>query len=1089
MSDNQQNDSSKNTDSAQMEKPAGQPVEIPPELAIPIPEIPKEEEFSLAQTRNRPGKKERERLRAEQEKQRLSEFTQHEEKKRLHPKDLFENSPLPETKEIRPLRDTRPIGRLPKPAYVPPTEEARPSAQSARSRLEELFRSPAEPQAEQDPTPIAAQIRPIEATPLPESLPSPSGRVLKAAFPFMKPSIPTPQPKRRGRPPRNPLLITEPEIPSVPKKRGRPPRNPALNMESKLPKIPKKRGRPPKKASPDAENSEGAPPFNNLPLPGASATNSPLVPIQEIMPSTLVVLPIGQRPIMPGITIPLVFSDDTFLAAIKEIWESEHKTLAVSWSSKINSENVFASELCSVGTAMRIVKVMVNDGSVQILARAIQRLEKQEEISRTPLLVWRVSYLSDSTHTPGEELKAYTLSIISTVKDLLKLSPLFQEQLKMLLNHLDFEKPGLLMDLIAAMTTAQPARLQKVLEARDLLERGKLVLQLLKEELDVMQLQHQIKSQIDEKISKHQKDFFLKEQLKIIKKELGLEKDEKTADLESFRARLEKSQMPAEARKVAEEEISKLSILESASSEYPVTRTYLGWLCDLPWGIITEDQQDLVRAKQILDASHHGLDDVKDRVLEFIATMRKRKLPMGSIICLVGAPGVGKTSVARSIADSLGRKFYRFSVGGMRDEAEIKGHRRTYVGAMPGKIIQSLKRAGSSNPVILLDEIDKLHSGFQGDPAAALLEVLDSEQNKEFLDHYLDVRIDLSGVLFITTANSLDTIPAPLLDRMEVIKVSGYILEEKVAIARDHLLPHQLKEHGLQSRDLKINDKMFGYLVENYAREAGVRNLEKTLQRLCRKIVRKHAEGNTTPITLSSDSVTEFLGQPIFAGEELYNNGVPGTALGLAWTSMGGATLYVEALAIASEKGGFEQTGQMGAVMEESARIAYSFARSSVEKIEGSAKSFFQQNKIHLHIPAGATPKDGPSAGITMALAMHSLATNKPVRAPLAMTGELTITGKVLPVGGIREKIIAAKRVKVFEVILPAENRRDFEKLPEYIRSKITVHYVGRFSDLLAVAYNKSETSFGITGKGKRGRPPKVKKTLDYTNKPSKKNK
>ncbi len=473
----------------------------------------------------------------------------------------------------------------------------------------------------------------------------------------------------------------------------------------------------------------------------------------------------------------------------------------------------------------------------------------------------------------------------------------------------------------------------------------------------------------------------------------------------------------------------------------------------MPWGIFDEGNLDIHTARKILDTDHYGLEDVKLRILEFVSTIIKRQKVSGSIICLVGPPGVGKTSVGRSIANALGRKFYRFSLGGMRDEAEIKGHRRTYIGAMPGKIIQSLKRTGTANPVIMLDEIDKMGASYQGDPASALLEVLDPEQNVDFLDHYLDVRFDLSNILFITTANQLDTIPRPLLDRMEIIKLSGYIMEEKVQIAKRYLIPKQRKDHGLLASEVNITDAALRGIVDGYAREAGVRTLENMIKKIMRHVTMEQAEGKKNKISVTNRNLEEFLGKPVFTTEELYEKQIPGVVLGLAWTALGGTTLYIEASALKSKNAGFKQTGQLGNVMQESSEIAYSYVRSLIS-VDKKIHNFFTEHFIHLHVPAGATPKDGPSAGITMALALYSLAHNKPVKKGLAMTGELTLTGKVLPIGGVREKTIAARRVGIRELIFPNDNQKDFEELPDYIRNGLKAHFVSYFDDVLTVAFS-----------------------------------
>ncbi|MFW6101371.1 MAG: endopeptidase La, partial [Bacteroidota bacterium] len=699
----------------------------------------------------------------------------------------------------------------------------------------------------------------------------------------------------------------------------------------------------------------------------------------------------------------------------------------------------------------------VQDNSLQVLVQGLQRFSHQKTVRKDPLLQWQVKYYSDPDEKPSEELKAYTLSIVSSVKELLKKNPVFQEQIKMVLNQISIEKPGMLMDLISAMLTADGEKLQDVLATYDLYKRGEKLLVLLKEEIERSQIQEEIQKQINEKVSKQQREFFLREQLKVIKRELGIEKDDKESEIQKFKDRMKNLKLTEEAAEVISSEIEKMQTLEPSSSEFQVTRAYLNTLTELPWGIYSQDRLDIQEARRILDRDHYGLKDVKNRILEFISTVIKKGKHTGTILCLVGPPGVGKTSVGRSIADSMNREFFRFSVGGMRDEAEIKGHRRTYIGAMPGKVIQSLKRTGTSNPVIMLDEIDKMGVSFQGDPASALLEVLDPEQNKDFLDHYLDVRYDLSNILFITTANQLDTVPRPLLDRMEVIKLPGYILQEKVQIAKKYLIPRQIKEHGLKKSEVNISDEALRRIIDEYAREAGVRSLEKNIAKIMRQVTLRQSETGQKRFSVTKNNLEKFLGNPVFTTEKLYSKKMPGVSLGLAWTSMGGTTMYVEASAVKSKEGGFKQTGQLGKVMQESSEIAYSYVRSLLCEQKGNdgLANYFKDNFIHLHVPAGATPKDGPSAGITMALALYSLATDKPVKQDLAMTGELTLTGKVLPIGGIREKTIAARRVGVYNLIFPKDNQKDFDELPDYLKEGITPHFVDYFSDVLKVAYDK----------------------------------
>jgi ATP-dependent Lon protease len=781
-------------------------------------------------------------------------------------------------------------------------------------------------------------------------------------------------------------------------------------------------------------------------------TSSDVVIVSEILPSTLTVIPITHRPIFPGFMAPLTFSGRRVVSLLKERYESDSKLVGLVLIREIDEENYYHSKLHSVGTIIKIFKLnVVDEYTVQIVAQGLQRFQHLRTIEKEPLPRWKVAYISDPTEKPTGELKAYTLSLMTSVKDLLKLNPIFQEQLKLVIQHISHENPGLLMDMVASMLNADPEKLQELLETTNLVRRAEYLLILLREEIELTELQDQIEKKIEEKVSKQQREFLLREQLKIIKKELGLEKDDKSAEVEKFQKRIQDMSLSPEAAIVIKEELDKLQMLEPSSPEFNVTRSYLNALTELPWGIYSPDSLDIKKARTILDEDHYGLNDVKKLILEFIGTIIKRGAVSGSILCLVGPPGVGKTSIGKSIARALDRKFYRFSVGGMRDEAEIKGHRRTYIGAMPGKIMQCLKRTGTANPVIMLDEIDKLGKSFMGDPASALLEVLDPEQNKDFLDHYLDVRFDLSKVLFVTTANQLDTIPQPLLDRMEVIKLSGYIMEEKVQIAKRYLVPRQRESHGLKAAEIQISDPAMRQIVENYAREAGVRNLEKMIRKIMRQVTLKQAEGDKERFSITTKNLSRYLGHPIFTTEKLYKRSIPGVTLGLAWTSLGGATLYIEASALRGHAG-FKQTGQLGAVMKESAEIAFSYVRSALCDDEKYC-SFFNEHFIHLHVPAGATPKDGPSAGITMALALYSLATGKAVRKNLAMTGELTLTGKVLPIGGVKEKTIAARRVGITELIFPIDNKQMYLDLPEYIRAGITVHFVDYFDDVLTLVF------------------------------------
>ncbi|NBC07809.1 MAG: endopeptidase La [Bacteroidetes bacterium] len=777
--------------------------------------------------------------------------------------------------------------------------------------------------------------------------------------------------------------------------------------------------------------------------------------VEQVLPQNLTILPLSQKPIFPGLAMPLTFSGKAQVEALKKAVEEQEGYVGLVLARELDQDDYTESELYEVGTLFQVLRInpMAN-GAVQVLGRGVNRFRKKKVVLVKPSLRWEVEHHKEPEDKPGQDLRAYMMAISGEIKELLKLNPLFQEQVNMVVSQLNYDAPGMTMDVISNLLSSDAEALQELLETYDLHERAQTLLKMIKEELEIAQIQKRINQQIEEKVNKQQKEFFLREQLKAIKKELGIEKEEGESEVEKLEKRFAEKELPEEVQKTVDEELDKLRTLNVQSPEFNVTRSYLENIASLPWGYYSEDNSDIKKARTVLDDEHYGLEEVKDRILEFLSTVIKRGTVSGSIVCLVGPPGVGKTSVGKSVAHALDREFYRFSVGGMRDEAEIKGHRRTYIGAMPGKLIQALKRVGTSNPVVMLDEIDKIGTSFRGDPASALLEVLDPEQNSSFLDHYLDLPYDLSNVLFITTANQLDTIPGPLLDRMEVIRLAGYVTSEKVQIAKRYLLPKQLKEHGFEEDEIDITEEALALIAEKYAREAGVRNLEKQIRKIIRKATLKLAEEEEVKFTIEKDDVEEFLGKPVFKPERLYNESVPGVALGLAYTSLGGATLYVEANGIRGKNGSFKQTGQLGDVMKESAQIAHSYIRSRLSQMDNkAAQEYFDNHQVHLHVPAGATPKDGPSAGITMALALFSLATGKPIREDIAMTGELTLTGKVLPIGGVKEKAIAARRVGVTNLILPEDNRRDFEELQDHIKEGISVYYADYFDDVLAAAY------------------------------------
>lgn len=784
-----------------------------------------------------------------------------------------------------------------------------------------------------------------------------------------------------------------------------------------------------------------------------------IVLARDVLPGRMPVLPLEHRPLFPKMLVPMMVRDPQVSKMINAILETETHHIGLFLRKKGDDAEAegpppedVPPKLHKVGVIAEIQQIpgAGSNDAFQIVLNVLERASLKKIIQTEPFILADVDPVVETEMAKNDEIKAYSMSLIKSLKELMELNPLHQEELKLFMSQADLSEPFRLADLAANLTSADAEELQAVLEARDVFQRLSKALLLVKKEIDLSKIQVKINKQIEEKISKQQRDFFLREQLKAIKKELGIEKEGKDAEIERFEKRIAKCTLTDEARERIDEELEKLKLLEPASPEFHVTRTYLDWLTVLPWGIFTRDSYNLKKAQTILDRDHFGLDDVKERILEFLAVGIQKGNIAGSILCFAGPPGVGKTSIGRSIAESIGRNFYRFSVGGIRDEAEIKGHRRTYIGALPGKFIQSIKTCKSANPVIMLDEIDKIGASYRGDPASALLEVLDPEQNQDFLDHYLDVRFDLSNVFFICTANQLDTIPKPLLDRMELINIAGYINREKLAIGRHFLVPKQFKAHNVTEKDCKITQPALKAIIEGYAREPGVRDLEKRIQKIVRKAVKKRVKARR-PRTIKIDvkDLEDYLGKPVFTDDSLFKTGTPGVVTGLAWTSMGGDVLTIEATGIQTGKPGFKQTGQLGDVMVESSEIAYSHVRAIFNE-DGKSRDFFGTHQIHLHVPAGATPKDGPSAGITMACALYSLATGKAMKAGFAMTGELTLVGRVMPVGGIKEKVIAAKRNRIKHLILPRPNKKDYDELPDEIRKGFRTTFVDTFEDVVA---------------------------------------
>lgn len=866
---------------------------------------------------------------------------------------------------------------------------------------------------------------------------------------------------------------------------------------------------------------------------------------------TVLALPLPHRPLFPGFYMPIYVKDPKLLAALVEsrkrqapyagafLLKDEPGTEPSLSSGSETEKNIYDlkgkelfNRLHDVGTLAQITSIQGD----QVVLIGHRRLRVTEMVSEEPLTV-KVDHLKDKPYDKDDDvIKATSFEVISTLRDVLKTSSLWRDHVQTYTQHIgDFNFPRLA-DFGAAISGANKLQCQQVLEELDVHKRLQLTLELVKKELEISKIQESIAKAIEEKISGEQRRYLLNEQLKAIKKELGLETDDKTALSAKFRERLEpkKEKCPPHVLQVIEEELTKLQLLEASSSEFNVTRNYLDWLTALPWGNYSDENFDVMQAQQILDEDHYGLTDVKERILEFIAVGKLRGSSQGKIICLSGPPGVGKTSIGRSIARALNRKFFRFSVGGLADVAEIKGHRRTYIGAMPGKMVQCLKNVGTANPLVLIDEIDKLGKGHAGDPASALLELLDPEQNANFLDHYLDVPIDLSKVLFVCTANIVEMIPNPLLDRMEVISVAGYITDEKMHIARDYLEKNTREACGIKPEQAELTDAALLDLIENYCREAGVRNLQKQIEKIFRKIalrlVRQEAlneppaaevkaegvqelketlvvgetqseaelvedsnhelatETSTTTdavqegegaadskvtvetetekiqeiespktaekVLVESSNLSDFVGKPVFHADRIYDQTPVGVVMGLAWTAMGGSTLYIETTQIeqGEGKGALHVTGQLGDVMKESAQIAHTVARAILAEKEPDSP-FFANSKLHLHVPAGATPKDGPSAGCTMTTSLLSLATNKHVKKDLAMTGEVTLTGKILPIGGVKEKTIAARRSGVKTIVFPSANRRDFDELAANVKEGLDVHFVDNYNEIFNLAF------------------------------------
>ena len=710
------------------------------------------------------------------------------------------------------------------------------------------------------------------------------------------------------------------------------------------------------------------------------------------------------------------------------------------------------NDLYSVGVAALILRMIRElDGSQRVIVQGVSRIKVKEYIQREPYFKARSETMEDSP-VQGVEIEALMMNLKNLFQRAVELAPYLTAELGTMVSNI--KSPAILADLIASNLNLSTPEKQGILETFDVRERLTKVHLFLNKEVQVLELGNKIQSQVKEDMDRTQREYYLREQLKAIKKELG-ELDEHSTEIKELREKIKKAKMPPEALAAAEKELDRLAKIPPASAEYTVARTYLDWLVELPWSETTEDNLDIDNAQKILDEDHYDLEKVKKRILEYLA-VRKLKADMkGPILCFVGPPGVGKTSLGRSIARTMGRKFIRISLGGVRDEAEIRGHRRTYVGALPGRIIQGIKKTGSNNPIFMLDEVDKIGMDFRGDPSSALLEVLDPEQNFSFSDHYIDVPFDLSKVMFITTANVLDTIPPALRDRMETLELPGYSEDQKMMIAKEFLIPKQINEHGLSSEFIEFQDAALQMIISSYTREAGVRNLEREIAAICRGVAKDVARGIKEKVVIGPELLHKFLGPVKFFLEVAERTSEPGVATGLAWTPTGGDIIFVEATKMRGEKG-LTLTGQLGDVMKESAQAALAYVRSKSKEL-GIEEDFFEKNDIHIHVPAGAIPKDGPSAGITMFVALTSLLTNKPVRSDVAMTGEITLRGLVLPVGGIKEKVLAGMRAGIRTIILPKKNEKDLEEIPERIRNEMNFKFIQRMDEAIELALKHTE--------------------------------
>ena len=777
-------------------------------------------------------------------------------------------------------------------------------------------------------------------------------------------------------------------------------------------------------------------------------------PVEEVkeIEKELSILPVKATVVFPYLIIPLIITEQRYAKLIDETL-MEGKVIGLFSQKSPQKEHPTEEDIYHVGTAGSILKMLrFPDGSVRFLVQGLSRIKIKNFIKTDPCLVAEVETIKDKVERTVE-MEALIRNILDLLKKVVDLAPYLSEELQV--TAINTDDPSRLADLIASNLNINVAQKQELLEIFDVKERLRKVLSHINREVEVLELSHRIQSQAATEMGKTQKEYILREQLKAIQKELG-EADERTAELDEFKKKIKEAKMPALALDAAKKELDRLSKMHPAAAEYTVSRTYLDWLTNLPWSKSTRDVLDIKKAKKVLDEDHYDLEKVKERILEYLA-VRKLKTDMkGPILCFVGPPGVGKTSLGISIARAMGRKFNRISLGGMHDEAEIRGHRRTYIGALPGRIIQGIRRTDSNNPVFMLDEVDKIGQDFRGDPASALLEVLDPEQNYTFSDHYLDVPFDLSKVMFITTANILDPIPRVLRDRMEMIELPGYTDLEKLQIAKKYLVPKELENHGLGPKNLSFKDESIREIISDYTREAGLRNLDREIATICRKVAKMVASGEKRKVEITPQNLDQYLGPMKYFLEVIERSPQIGVVPGLAWTETGGDIMFVEATKMRGKKT-LTLTGYLGEVMKESVQTALSYVRSSAKNL-GISPDFFEKYDIHVHVPAGAIPKDGPSAGITMATAIASLLTEKPVKPKLAMTGELTLRGQILPIGGLKEKTLAAYRAGVETMILPKENQKDMVEIPDEIKKKIKFLFAHTMDEVLKLALDTKKT-------------------------------